>query len=30
MPFTINDEILQFNFIIEIYFDSQHTDKNIN
>ena len=30
MTFTINDQILQFNFIFEIYFDSQHTEKNIN
>ena len=28
MTFTINDQILQFNFIFEIYFDSQHTEKN--
>ena len=27
MAFTINDQILQFNFIFEIYFDSQHTEK---
>ena len=27
MTFTINDQILQFNFIFEIYFDSQHTEK---
>ena len=27
MTFTINDYILQFNFILEIYFDSQHTEK---
>ena len=30
MTFTINDQILQFNFIFEIYFDSQHIEKNIN
>ena len=30
MTFTINDQILQFNFIFEIYFDSQYTEKNIN
>jgi len=30
MTFTINDQILQFNFIFEIYFDSQHTEENIN
>jgi len=27
MTFTINDQILKFNFIFEIYFDSQHTEK---
>ena len=27
MTFTINDLILHFNFIFEIYFDSQHTEK---
>ena len=27
MTFTINDQILQFNFIFEIYFDSQHAEK---
>ena len=27
MAFTINDRILQFNFIFEIYFDSQDTEK---
>ena len=27
MAFTINDQILQFNFMFEIYFDSQHTEK---
>ena len=30
MTFLINDWILQFNFIFEIYFDSQHAEKNIN
>ena len=30
MTFTINDQILQFNFIFEIYFYSQHTEENIN
>ena len=29
MTFTVNDQILQFNFIFEIYFDSLHTGKNI-
>ena len=27
MTFTNNDQILQFNFIFEIYFDSQHSEK---
>ena len=30
MTFTINDQILQFNFIFEIYFDSQHAEKTSN
>ena len=30
MTFTINDQILQFNFIFEIYFDSRHAEKIIN
>jgi len=29
MTFTINDQILQFNFIFEIYFDSQHTPATV-
>ena len=27
MTFTINDQILKFNFILEINFDSKHTGK---